>query len=72
MRREPSRRRAIKRAMLLAVGAIMGKFDSVQAKESEALLTVDLSQWRGVRFTHKGKTVIVPVAEVFDAVMGIE
>ena len=62
-----------RRAVLLAFGAAMGKFNVLKASaqsgqsDSRALLIVDLGQWRGLQFKHKGKSVIVPVSEVFDA-----
>ena len=81
MKRIP--RATTRRAVLLAFGAAMGKFNVLRAQkpiprttqnptedaESRALLIVDLGQWRGLQFKHKGKSVIVPVSEVFDALV---
>lgn len=62
-----------RRAVLLAFGAVMGKFNVLRAsQDSQALLIVDLSQWRGIQFKHKGKSIVVPVAEVFDALVDSE
>ena len=63
-----------RRAVLLAFGAVMGKFNvlkvkPVRAQASRADLSVNLDQWRAVVFQHKGKTVVVPVADVFDALV---
>ena len=60
-----------RRAVLLAFGAALGKLDVLKAatRESTGLLTVDLSQWGGIQFKHKGRAVVIPVAEVFDALV---
>lgn len=49
----------------MAVGMVLGKFDTVKAQGGH--LTVDLTQWREVTFTLHGKTIAVPVAEIFQA-----
>lgn len=60
-----TRRQSIRRATLLAFGAALGKLDVFQAAGGQ--LTVDLDQWSHVVFKLRGKTVAVPVAEVFAA-----
>jgi hypothetical protein len=63
-RRNPmTRRGVVKMATLLAMGMALGKMDSLKAQGGE--LTVDLNQWGVIVFKHKGKTIRVPVAEVF-------
>lgn len=64
-----TRRKAIRHAVLLAFGMVLGKFDSLsaQVRGSKAPLTVDLDQWNSILFKHKGKTVTVTVAEIFAA-----
>ncbi len=58
-----TRRVAVKRAALLAIGMALGKLDAVNAAGGQ--LTVDLNQWQHVVFKHRGKTITVPVSEVF-------
>lgn len=65
-----TRRTAIRRAMLLASGIIMGQMTS--AKAEAAQLTVDLGMWAGVTFKYRGKSVTVPVADIFEALKGTE
>lgn len=60
------RRAAIRRAVLLAVGIALGKLDALKAEGGQ--LTVDLNQWAYVVFKYRGKTVNVPVSEIFSAV----
>lgn len=64
-----TRRKAIRSAVLLAFGMVLGRFDSVRAElhGSKAPLTVDLGQWHSILFKLGGKSVSVPVAEVFAA-----
>jgi hypothetical protein len=59
------RRLAIKHAGMLAFGMCLGKMDSLKAAGGQ--LTVNLDQWSHVTFSHKGKTVVVSVAEIFEA-----
>lgn len=61
-----NRRESIRRAMLLAIGTSMAGH-TTQAHANPAMLTVDLNQWSTVVFKLKGKTVYVPVAEIFAA-----
>lgn len=35
-----------------------------------ATLSINLDQWAGLAVTHHGKTVFVPVADIFDALKG--
>jgi hypothetical protein len=65
-----TRRTAIRRAMLLASGVIMGQMTA--AKAEAALLTVDLGLWAAVQFKFHGKTTTIPVAEIFEALKGTE
>ena len=51
--------------MLFAVAMALGKMDLLKAQDGH--LTVPLDQWRTVSFTLKGKTIRVPVTEVFAA-----
>lgn len=69
-----ARRKVLRTAVLFAFGAVLGKFDILKAAPSKpplgrgpGQLTVDLSQWGGIIFTHKGKSVTVSMKEVFDA-----
>ena len=64
-----TRRQTIRQGILLAVGMACGKLDALSASEGQ--LTVDLGQWRHVVFTLKGKTIRVPVAEVFAALQDV-
>lgn len=59
------RRTALRQAMLFSIGMALGKLDALKASGGQ--LTVDLNQWATVVFKHKGKTIVVPVAEIFDA-----
>jgi hypothetical protein len=49
----------------MAVGMALGKMDTLKASNGE--LTVPLDQWHHITFKLKGKTIVVPVQEVFDA-----
>jgi hypothetical protein len=60
-----NRRTATKQAVLFAIGCALGKMDTLKAEGGQ--LTCDLNQWSHVVFTFKGKTIRVPVAEVFAA-----
>lgn len=60
-----TRRQSIRQATLFAIGMALGKMDALKAEGGQ--LTVDLNQWGSVVFKHKGKTVTVPVAEIFAA-----
>lgn len=60
-----NRRTAVKHASLLAFGMALGKMDALKAEGGE--LTVDLNQWGTIVFKHRGRTVRVPVSEVFAA-----
>lgn len=63
-----TRRQSIRQAILLAIGMALGKYDSLQA--AGGMLTVDLNQWGTVVFKLQGKTVVVGVQEIFDALGG--
>lgn len=60
-----SRRDAVRRATLMVFGMSLQQMTVVQASPGQ--LTVDLDQWGEIVFKHRGKTVRVPVAEVFAA-----
>ena len=67
-----TRRQTIRRAVLVAFGMVMGKFDALKAmtipagpRQSQAALTVDLDQWGALIFSHKGKVVTITSAEIF-------
>ena len=67
-----TRRATIRRAVLVAFGMVMGKFDALKAmtipagpRQSQAALTVDLDQWSALIFSHKGKTLTISSAEIF-------
>lgn len=60
-----NRRTAVRHATLLTFGMCLGKMDCVKAAGGQ--LTVDLDQWGSVVFKHRGKTISVPVAEIFAA-----
>jgi hypothetical protein len=60
-----TRRMAVRQAALLAFGMALGKMDALKAEGG--LLTVDLDQWGHIQFKHKGKTISVPVSEIFAA-----
>lgn len=60
-----NRRDSIRFGVLFAFGLALGKMDTLKA--SDGLLTCDLNQWRTIRFTYKGKTINVPVADVMRA-----
>ena len=69
-----TRRATIRRAVLVAFGMVMGKFDALKAttipagpRQSQAALTVDLDQWGALIFSHKGKVVTITSAEIFDS-----
>jgi len=73
-----TRRQAVKRATMLAFGMALGKLDALKAEQipnrprqdtegtnGRGQLTCDLNQWATIVFKHKGKTITVPVSEVF-------
>lgn len=60
-----TRRLAVRNGVLLAFGMALGKLDTLKAQGGQ--LTCDLDQWSTIVFTHRGKRVTVPVAEVFKA-----
>ena len=60
-----NRRSSIRLAMLTGVGMALGKLDALKAQGGQ--LTVDLGQWEHVVFSLHGKSIKVPVAEVFKA-----
>lgn len=62
-----NRRQSIRRAVLFALGMALGKLDLLKAQEG--MLTVPLDNWRVIVFQYKGKTVEVPVGEVFEALL---
>ena len=70
-----TRRATIRRAVLVAFGMVMGKFDALKAasvpaqgpRQSQAALTVDLDQWGALVFTHKGKKLTISSAEIFQS-----
>ncbi len=63
-----TRRASIRFAMFTAIGMVIGKYNSVEAKEGTGLLTCNLDLFRTIRFTHKGKTINIPVEEIFAAI----
>lgn len=63
-----TRRGAIRRAVLMAMGMALFKMDLLKAQGGE--LTCDLGQWDHITFKFRGRTVRVPVAEVFAAIAG--
>ena len=62
-----TRREAVRQAAALAFGSLLARPEGVKAFPRRASLTVDLDQWVGVTFKLKGRTVTVPVEEIFDA-----
>jgi hypothetical protein len=58
-----TRRSAVRQATLLVFGMCLGKMDVIKAANGQ--LTVDLDQWGTVVFKHHGKTIAVPVSEIF-------
>ncbi len=69
-----SRRTILRRAVLFTFGAVLGKFDILKAQGNKpplgrgpGQLTVDLAQWGGIIFKHKGRTVTIGMDEVFAA-----
>ena len=55
-----------KRAALIAVCSLpLGSFTALKAQG--AVLTIDLNQWSAIRATYKGKTVMVPAENIFNA-----
>ena len=67
-----------RRAVLFTFAAVLGKYDILSAQTPKRTkgpyqplgpgqLTVDLAQWGGIVFKHKGKSVTVSMQEVFDA-----
>lgn len=62
-----NRRDSLRHAVLLATGMALGKLDALSANGGQ--LTCDLNQWSHVVFKLKGKTVTIPVAEVFAALV---
>lgn len=63
-----TRRQSVRFAMFAAIGMVIGKYNSVEAKESTGLLTCNLDLFRTVRFTHAGKAINIPVSEIFAAI----
>lgn len=61
-----TRRKAIQNGVLMALGMALGKMDVVKANAA-GQLTVPLDQWGAIVFQYRGKTVTVPVSEVFAA-----
>lgn len=59
------RRKALRHAVLLAFGMVLGKFTALRAQGGR--LTVDLNQWDVIVFTYKKKTLTIPMSEVFEA-----
>ncbi len=69
-----SRRTILRRAALFTFGAVLGKFDILKAQGNRpslsrgpGQLTVDLAQWGGIVFKHGGRSVMVSMKEIFDA-----
>ena len=70
-----TRRQSLKRATLFAFAMALGKLDALKAVDmaeseegragSNGELTADLNQWAAVVFKYRGKTVRVPMVEVF-------
>ncbi len=46
-------------------GMALGKLDVLKAAGGQ--LTVDLDQWSAVVFRHRGRTIQIPIAEIFEA-----
>lgn len=65
-----TRRTAIRRAMLLSSGMLMGQMTLAKAQGTQ--LTVDLGQWSQVVFKYRGKSTAVPVGEIFEALKATE
>lgn len=63
-----NRRDAVKKATLLAIGVSLARPANAEPLKN-AVLTVDLDQWSQVVFKHKGKTIYVPVREIFDSLL---
>lgn len=62
-----SRRSVIRRGMLFAIAMALGKMDTLKASGGQ--LTCPLDQWDHVCFTYKGKTISIPVAEIFQSLV---
>ena len=69
-----NRRDAVRRAVLVAFGMVMGKFDALKAttvsagpRQSQAALTVDLNQWGALIFSYQGKKLTISSAEIFES-----
>jgi len=66
-------RRGVCRAVLFTFAAVLGKFDILTAQHKlssnrgPGQLTVNLGQWGGIVFKHKGQSVTVSMEEVFNA-----
>lgn len=76
MTKKPTRLQ-IRRAILFTFAAVLGKFDILSAAQSKppvgrgpGQLTVDLGQWGGIVFTHRGQQVVVSMDEVFMSLRG--
>lgn len=63
-----TKRQALRAGVLTVFAMVLGKYDSVSAKEGMGLLTVDLNQWRFIRFKHGTQVVDVSVASIFNAI----
>jgi hypothetical protein len=50
------------------MGMALGKLDALKAQGGQ--LTCDLNQWRAIVFKYRGKTVVVPMSQVFEALAG--
>lgn len=64
-RRSVTRRQAVARSFLFAIGMALGKLDALKASGGQ--LTVDLDQWSHVVFRHNGKLLAVSTSDVFKA-----
>lgn len=60
------RRDVIRRLTLTAFAMAMGKYDALAVQDGGSL-TCDLNQYRTLVFKYKHETVVVTVAEVFQA-----
>ncbi len=58
-----TRRQSVRFGTLFAMGLALGKLDALKAAGGQ--LTCDLNQWQTVVFKYRGRTVTVPVSEVF-------
>lgn len=73
-RNGPNRRQAIRFAVSTAFAMALGKYDALAQGPTKrapdaasGVLTVDLNQWSHVTFKLGGKTIRIPMAEVFEA-----